>query len=126
MTPTQFKIDQLRKENLIAAVEAIAFLVLGFFVTVYLPSLLYQFAFDPTTLTEEPAVVRYIPIASFVVAVAFFLYALVGNTRRMMEIRKLEQVGTTPMVEKKADVVMAETKTAPKTKKIVRKKTTRK
>lgn len=91
MTPIQFSIDQLRKENLIKAVEAIAFVVLAFFITVYLPSLMYQFVFDAATLTEEPEVMKFIPVVSFAIATAYFLFALVGNLRRMNKIKALEK-----------------------------------
>lgn len=86
-----FTIDQLRKENLVKATEAIAFLILAFFITVYLPTILFQFVFASQQLTEEPAVIRYIPVASFVIAIAYFVYALVGNVRRMLQIMKLEK-----------------------------------
>lgn len=113
-----FTIDQLRKENLVKATEAIAFLILAFFITVYLPTILFQFVFASQQLTEEPAVIRYIPVASFVIAIAYFVYALVGNVRRMLQIMKLEK--QMAMMDDHQEMSMTEAKAVTK-RKIARK-----
>ena len=85
----QFEILQLRQEKLIKAVEAIAVFLFSIFVAIFLPQLLFTYLYANAALTEEPVLLKYIPIASFVVGVGYFGYAILGNIFKSAKIRRL-------------------------------------
>ncbi len=87
----QFDIDQLRKEKMIYAIESIAVFIFALFATVFLPQLLFKYFYANQQLLEEPKLLSYIPAASFVVGVAYFAYAMIGNLFRSTKIRRLEK-----------------------------------
>ena len=87
----QFKIQQLRLDKLIIGIETIAVYIFAIMMTVFLPSLLYQFVFVNQQLTAEPPVVTYIPAASFGLAVLVSLYAIVKCLGKWQMIKKLEK-----------------------------------
>lgn len=87
----EFKIDQLKKDKMILALESIAIFILALFVTVFLPQLLFQFYYAGQDLTAEPQLVKYIPAASFVVAILYFVYATVLMVGKKMKIMQLEK-----------------------------------
>jgi hypothetical protein len=91
MTPTQFAIQQLRLQNSIKVQESIMVFIAALFVTALLPSLLIQYVYSQEELFTQPQLVMYIPVASFVIAVAYFLYAVVGNFRRSQQASQLEK-----------------------------------
>jgi hypothetical protein len=85
----QFEILQLRQEQLTKAVEAIAVFLFSIFVAVFLPQLLFTYLYANAALTQEPVLLKYIPVASFVVGVGYFGYAVLGNIFRSAKIKKL-------------------------------------
>lgn len=91
MHPLQFKIDQMRKQNMTSAIESIAVFLLAIATTIYLPSLLIQYVYANQQLTAEPALLTYIPLVSYGIATLFFLYAMINNIMRMMKIKSLEK-----------------------------------
>jgi len=90
-TSLQFQIEQLRQEKMIYAVESVAVFILSLFLSVFLPNLLFQYVFANQQLTEAPKVLEYIPVASFVIGVGFFLFSMAGNFLRMLKVRNLEK-----------------------------------
>lgn len=87
----KFKISQLRKDKMIAGIESISVFIFALFISVFLPNLLMQYVYTDPNLTALPPVVQYTPLVAFVVAVGYFLYAMIGNMTRMMTIKKLEK-----------------------------------
>ncbi len=87
----QFKIQQLRLDKMILGIETIAVFILAVMVTIFLPSILYTYAYADQQLTAEPPVMQYIPVASFGVAVLFFAYATLKSIGKMRQIAKLER-----------------------------------
>ena len=74
----EFKIDQLRKDKMIFALESIALTFV-----VELGYVLF------TILTGRPNFL--IALLGLVIVVGFFLFAIIGNIIRCCEIRKLEK-----------------------------------
>lgn len=100
LTYHQFKIQQLRLGKMILALETIAVYIFSIMVTIFLPSLLYQFVYADQQLLAEPPVMKYIPVASFGVAVLFSLYAIIMCWRKYQQIRKMEnELAAMPMNE---------------------------
>ena len=88
---TEFKIQQLRTKNLTAAIESIA-VVLGAVITnMLVPQLLIKYVYDPTTLTEAPAIFELLPLITYGIALAYFAYAMVNNFLRSRKANNLEQ-----------------------------------
>ena len=87
----EFQIDQLKKDKMILALESIGMFLFSFFLTVYLPQLLFQFLFANQQLTEEPPVMKYIPVASFVIAVGYFFYATAMVMMKAMKVKQLSK-----------------------------------
>jgi hypothetical protein len=87
----QFQIDQLRKDKMIVVMEAIAIQVFALFVSAYAPQLLLRYYYQNQQLFEEPALLTYIPVASFAVGALFFIYAVVSNILRWRKIKQLEE-----------------------------------
>ena len=70
------------------ALAAIAIMIKAFFVTVFLPQLLFQYVYANQELTAEPELIRYIPVGAFIVAAAYFIYALIMVIMNDMKIKK--------------------------------------
>jgi hypothetical protein len=87
----QFDIDQLRKEKMVYGIESISVFIFALFATVFLPQLLYKYFYANQKLLEEPKLLGYIPVAAFVLGVAYFAYAMIGNLLRAAKISKLEK-----------------------------------
>jgi hypothetical protein len=104
MTHTQFTIQQLRMENSTKVQESIMVFIAALFVTAILPSLLIQFVYSQEDLFAQPQLVMYIPVASFLVAMAYFLYVVIGNWRRSQKARQLEgQLSASPAGQMDSD-----------------------
>ena len=73
---------------MIFALESIAIMIMAFFITVFLPQLLFQFYFANQELTAEPEVIKYIPVIAFAVAVLHFVYATVMMVMSFMKIKQ--------------------------------------
>ena len=72
-----FKIDQLRKENIIYATEAVA--------VAFVSELTYLFI---SLLSEE--VPRYVAWLCMIVPVSFFIFMMTGNIQRHIKAKELE------------------------------------
>ena len=135
----QFKIDQLRKEKMILAIESIAVFIFSLFLSIFLPQLLYTYFYADQQLMAEPKLLTYIPVISFIIGMVYFLYMVVMNISKAAQVKKLEAELTAlsedtlndddlAEVQKIVDEIVAEEKprrkTATKTKRV--KKTVRK
>ena len=122
----QFKIQQLRLDQIFLSIETIVVFILAIMTTVFLPSIMYTYVFANQQLTEEPAVMKYIPIAAFGVGVLFFAYATLRIMSKMKMVVKLEKEMTvTTMMDNNADMMEDMDKTVV-SRKTVAKKTNRK
>lgn len=86
----QFKIDQLRKDKMILAIESIAVFIFSLFVSIFLPQLIYTYFYADQQLLAEPKVLTYIPVISFIIGVGYFLYMLVMNITKATQVKRLE------------------------------------
>ena len=90
----QFRIDQLRKDKMIYALESIAVsvLMLALFSTMpYVVRTIYA-----KMESEQPAQILvflddYTPIIATVISLGFFLFAMIGNEMRVRKIHALEK-----------------------------------
>jgi hypothetical protein len=87
----EFQINQLRAKNLQRTLESLSVFILAIFVSALLPSLLVRYVYAGQQLFEEPELLQYIPLVSFVIGIAYFIYALVSNIMREMKIDRLER-----------------------------------
>lgn len=90
-THLRFQIDQLRQDKIIYGVGSIAVFILAFFVAVFLPQLMYQFYYVNQTLTAEPPEMKYIPVATFVIAIGYFLFSAWQVMMKKAKIMRLEK-----------------------------------
>ncbi len=87
----RFKIQQLRQDKIIFAIESIAVIVFALFVSAFLPNLLLRYFYAKQNLTEVPPSIEYIPVVAFVVGVGYFLFAMVTNLGRWDQVKRLEK-----------------------------------
>jgi hypothetical protein len=87
----QFKISQLRHENLAYTMDSIGVFLFSLFLSAFLPQILFRYLYANQQLLEQPKVLEYIPVAAFVIGVGFFIFAMVTNIMRKMKIMKLEK-----------------------------------
>jgi len=87
----KFQIQQLRAKNLAKILETIAAYLAALFITALLPSLLVRYLYSSDQLmTEQPVLLEYIPVITFVVAVGYMIYAIIGNFKRERLAKRLE------------------------------------
>ncbi len=86
----QFKIDQLRKEKMILGIESIAVFIFSLFISIFLPQLLYTYFYADQQLLAEPKLLTYIPVISFVIGIAYFLYMVFMNTSKATQVKRME------------------------------------
>lgn len=89
---TEFKIQQLRTKNLTAAVESIAMVTGAVVANMLAPQLLLKYVYtDTSAMLEAPAIFTNFPLATYSIALAYFIYAMVGNFIRNRKASVLEQ-----------------------------------
>lgn len=88
---TQFRISELRNLNTQRTVEGVFAILLALFVSAMLPSILLRYFYAEAQLFEQPALLEYIPVAAFVIGVAYSLYVMVGNFARGKQIKQLKE-----------------------------------
>lgn len=87
----KFQIQQLRAKNLAKTLETIAAYLAALFITALLPSLLVRYLYSSDQLmAEQPVLLEYIPVITFVFAVGYMIYAIIGNFRRERLAKRLE------------------------------------
>lgn len=126
----QFQVNQLRQKNQVKALEAIAVFLLALFVTAILPSLLIQYVYANQQLFEQPLVLELIPMVSFVVATAYFIYVAVTNWMREAKAARMERemMGVSDnrnVADLKAAMANVEEKVSKPTRRTKAKRTTR-
>lgn len=84
-----FQIKQLRAKNAQTLLEIIVVLLACVFVTIFLPQILFKFIYANQQLTEEPALLGWIPTLSFAVGLIFTVYGLLTNLMRERKITQL-------------------------------------
>lgn len=87
----KFQIQQLRARNLAATLETILAFLAALFITALLPSLLVRYLYSADQMmTEQPVILEYIPVVSFIFAVGYLVFTVIGNIRREKLAKKLE------------------------------------
>lgn len=87
----EFKIQQLRTKNLIAAVESVAMIMGAVIANMLIPQLLIKYVYDPAVLVEAPAIFEYLPLITYSIGFGYFVFAMVSNFMRNRKLRALEQ-----------------------------------
>lgn len=91
MSSTQFQIAQLRQENANKVLETISVFAASFFIIAMLPQLLIRYVYANQPIMETPRTLELIPVVVFAFAMAYFIYAVVGNFIRYNRMRLLER-----------------------------------
>ena len=84
------KIKNLRSKNQTTMLTALTVLVASLFATAVLPTLLLRYVYAGE-LFERPVLLEYIPVASFVLGMGYFLVSVIGNAMRALRINQLEK-----------------------------------
>ena len=87
----QFRIDQMRKTKASLMIESISVFIFSLVLTIYLPQLLYKYFYANQELLEEPKIMGYIPLISFVIGVGYFAYAMIMSIMMDIQIKKSEK-----------------------------------
>jgi hypothetical protein len=90
-TPTKRKMKQLYRKSSVVMTTSIAVLLASLITIAILPTLLIRYLYAGQQLFEQPALLEYIPVASFVIGMGYFLYAVVTNFMRSQQISRLEK-----------------------------------
>lgn len=89
---TEFKIQQLRTKNMTAAVESIAVIVGAVVANMLVPQLLLKYVYtDTSAMLEAPAIFTYFPLATYTLALTYFVRAMVSNFVRNSRADNLEK-----------------------------------
>lgn len=86
-----FQVQQLRAVNLQRTIESLVVFILGLFVSALLPSILIRYVYANQQLFEQPPLLDYIPLVSFVVAIGYFIYTVLTNLMREAQAKRLER-----------------------------------
>lgn len=138
--PIHFQIQKLESEKLTNLVESITVFVFCLFLALFLPNLLYTYLYADQALLQEPMLMTMVPVVSFGLGVAYFIYVMLMNWRKTLKIKKLvremDEMGCPDClddadlaeVESIVDEILAEAEAKPKAKssKPKAKKTTKK
>lgn len=90
MNSIQFKITQLRQQNLTSVFQGL-FVAFGLqIITQYVVTTALS-QMDTTQLTQEPAFVGYVTQFSGAITAAFILYVMITSVMREMKAQKLEK-----------------------------------
>lgn len=96
----KFKIKGLQQDRLYTSVETISIVILSLFVSALLPSLLVRYVYANQQLFEQPKLLEIIPVAAFIISVAYAGYALVSNILRSLKIAALtKELETAELME---------------------------
>ncbi|MBU0576739.1 hypothetical protein KJ707_03085 [Patescibacteria group bacterium] len=86
-----FQVSQLRARSQNVMLTAVTVIVAALFVAALLPSLLVQYVYAGQQLFTEPLLLKFIPLVSFVIGIAYFIYAVIGNLLRAKRANYLEK-----------------------------------
>jgi len=87
----QYEANALRLEKMILGIETIAVYLAALFTSALLPSLLFQYVYKNANPFEQPAVIQYIPVAAFIIATLYFVYAIVMIIGKANKVKQLEK-----------------------------------
>lgn len=87
----QFQIQNLRATNTQRVMESIMVTFIATLTMIVLPQLLMQYVYANAQLLEVPKTVEYTPVACYLIALAYIIYAVVTNMGRAKKIKQLEQ-----------------------------------
>lgn len=90
-TPTKRKMKQLYRKSSVVMTTSIAVLLASLIAIAILPTLLIRYLYAGQQLFEQPMLLEYIPVVSFVIGMGYFLYAVVSNFMRSQQISRLEK-----------------------------------
>ncbi len=79
------EVTDLRLQSMTRAIESIMVFIAAIVANVFLPQLIINMMYSQEellTLTEQPAILEMLPIITFGVSAAFFLFTVVGNVMR--------------------------------------------
>lgn len=85
----EFKIAQLRQENLYTAVQSVAIFVFSFVGTAFVPDLLIRYVIKATSMDQVPPTFEYLPVVFVLIGIVYFVYALLSTLARAAQIRRL-------------------------------------
>lgn len=88
---TEFEIQQLRTKKLTRVVCTISVFVAAVIANMLVPQLLIKYVYDPTTLVEAPPIFEYFPLASYSLALLYFLYAMAINFSSEQKAKRMER-----------------------------------
>lgn len=87
----QFQVDQVRKDKMIYALNALMVSFICVLTAVFLPEILFRAFYGNPKIQLDANVLSWIPAGSYLVALVFTLYAGVGNIMRCFKVKKLEE-----------------------------------
>lgn len=87
----QFTIDQMRKEKMVYGIDSLAVSLIMVLTAVFLPELLYRVVFANPESSLDPNVLNNVAPVAYGIAVAYFVFAMVGNFLRCKKIERLEK-----------------------------------
>lgn len=88
---TEFEIQQLRTKKLTRVVCTISVFVAAVIANMLVPQLLIKYVYDATTLTVAPPIFEYFPLASYSLALLYFLYAMAVNFSSERKAKRMER-----------------------------------
>lgn len=88
---THTKIQHILLTNQQKNTESIMVFVAALFTYSLLPQLLFRYLYAEQPLTEVPAVLEYIPVITFAVAMLHFFYVVAGTIARNRKVTQLQK-----------------------------------
>jgi len=85
-----FKIATLQQENTNRLLESLVIFIAAFFVVALLPQLLVRYLYADAQLLEAPKALELIPVVSFAFASAYFVFAMITNFLRSLQMKKMQ------------------------------------
>lgn len=83
------EVTDLRLQSMTRAIESIMVFVAAIVANVFLPQLIINVMYtqeELLTLTEQPAILEMLPVITFGVSAAFFVFTVVGNIMRNAKV----------------------------------------
>jgi hypothetical protein len=87
----QAEIARVGAKSLQKTIEALLVIVAMLFVSAFLPQFLIRYLYASQQLFEQPKLLEYLPVGTFVIGIGYFLFVLVGNFMRGRKMAQLEQ-----------------------------------
>jgi hypothetical protein len=88
----EFNIQDLRQQNMTAAIEAIAVFIFAFFLIAFIPQAIFNTLLSMGIELQDTTILAMMPQAGLFISVMYFLYAIIGNLVRSFMIHREFQV----------------------------------